>query len=168
MGVTRAPVDGSGAAPAWMASVENPGVAFSGCGMGTSYRFGEGTREPIAGAKSTANYCNRPCARSCFSNLVVSLSNHGDACSAVLRQAQDEAGVRAQLTTHLSQCVPICCHALALGRIGQAAEPRGDVVAHVVRLGRAGDHAGDGGVAQNVLEEELAPAGAVELGGPPG
>ena len=59
-------------------------------------------------------------------------------------------------------------HALALARIGQAAEAGGEVVAHVVGSRGAGDHAGDGGVAEYVLEEELAPAGAAELGGPPG
>ena len=43
---------------------------------------------------------------------------------------------------------------------------RGDVVARVLGLGRAGNDAGHGGMAKNVLEKELSPAGAVELGRP--
>ena len=54
-------------------------------------------------------------------------------------------------------------HALALGRIRQAAEACGNVVLHVLRLSRAGYHSGDGGVAENELEEELAPAAAIDL-----
>ena len=59
-------------------------------------------------------------------------------------------------------------HALALCIVGQAADAGGDVVARVVGLGGRGDDAGDGGMAQDVLEEELRPARAVELGRPCG
>src|SRR5947207_648490 len=55
MGVTRAPVDGSGAAPAWMASVANPGASFPDFGIRrllTGSRF-RATPEPIAAAEST-------------------------------------------------------------------------------------------------------------------
>jgi hypothetical protein len=61
--------------------------------MGHLLAFDGGTRETIAAAKSTKNCCDGLLALG-FSNLVVSLSNHGKADAAVLRQAQDEAGVR--------------------------------------------------------------------------
>src|SRR5262245_13072499 len=70
--------------------------------------------------------------------------------------------------SHPSHSIPELRHAPALRLLGEAARAGGEVVAHVLGPRRAGDHAGDGGMAQDVLEEELAPACAVELRGPLG
>ena len=65
----------------------------------------------------------------------------------------------AYLTTHhltnltTSQSVPKRRHALALGGVGEAARAGGEVVAGVVGAGRAGDDAGDGGVAEDELRK---------------
>ena len=54
-----------------------------------------------------------------------------------------------------------------LGR-RHAAEAGADVVVHVLAPPRAGDRAGDGGMAEDELEQQLRPARAADLGGPRG
>src|SRR2546426_307182 len=52
------------------------------------------------------------------------------------------------------------------GGVGQRAEPRLHVVVEVLGLARRGDDTGDGGVREDPLQEELAPAVAPEVGRP--
>src|SRR6185437_3436652 len=57
---------------------------------------------------------------------------------------------------------------LALARVGEAPEPGLGVVGHVVGLVGGGDHAGHRRLGDQVFEEKLGPARAVEFGGPAG
>jgi hypothetical protein len=65
-----------------------------------------------------------------------------------------------------SERVPQRADLLPLARVGQAAEPGREIVLDV--LGAAGrrDHAGDGRLGENVFEDKLRPARAVEFARP--
>ena len=63
-------------------------------------------------------------------------------------------------------CVPERTDLAALARIGESAEPGGKSVRDVLGIAGRRDHAGDRGLGEDVFEEQLRPAGAVEFGCP--
>jgi len=65
-------------------------------------------------------------------------------------------------------CVPERTDLAALARIGESAEPGGKSVRDVLGIAGRRDHAGDRGLGEDVFEEQLRPAGAVEFGCQPG
>lgn len=54
----------------------------------------------------------------------------------------------------------------ALVCVGEAAESGGEIVLDVLRAAGRRDHTGDGGLGEDVFEEELRPARAIEFACP--
>ena len=57
-------------------------------------------------------------------------------------------------------------HPLSLCCVGQAPAARPEVVRHLLGVAGARDHRGHGLVAEDIFEEELAPASRIEISGP--
>jgi hypothetical protein len=57
-------------------------------------------------------------------------------------------------------------HPLSLCCVGQPPAAGPEIVRHVLRVAGAGDHRGYGLVAEEIFEEELAPASRIEISGP--
>src|SRR5262249_3364889 len=129
-----------------MARVENPGVAVSGCGIGVS----------SSSTRAKTSQLPSPSQRSCW---LIGAWHRGIGCGAGRCWARSPRTIRSHL-------IPILCHALALAGIGKWARGGGEIIAHVVGAGGCGDRARDRRVAQDVLEEELAPASAAEFASP--
>ena len=62
--------------------------------------------------------------------------------------------------------VPQLADLLTLARIGQSAEPGGEIVLHMLGVAGRRDHAGDGRLGEDVFEKQLRPTRAVEFARP--
>jgi len=69
-------------------------------------------------------------------------------------------------STGLHQRANDCLHALSLIDIRQAPKAGAEVVDCMLRVRRFGQHTVNGRVSQDVLQRELCPRVAIELGGP--